>query len=191
MSGRANGRGRGTPRSAGVKANGAGVDHGPSNDPSSPAGLASSFHSEPVSPGPVIGRILAVSLEGTCAVAYQVGSDHFTACAATTVALTDQATKHPAVLAFVGGDPNRPIVIGLIQGNHVSKEPRESSGLRPLNVEVAGTRVVISADDEIVLRCGKSSVTLTRAGKVVIRGAYVLTRASGVNRIKGASVQIN
>jgi hypothetical protein len=58
-------------------------------------------------------------------------------------------------------------------------------------IEVEGKRVVLSAADEIVLRCGKSSITLTRAGKVVIRGAYLLSRASGVNRIKGASVQIN
>ena len=30
-----------------------------------------------------------------------------------------------------------------------------------------------------------------RAGKVLIRGAYLLSRSSGVNRIKGGSVQIN
>ncbi|MEP7119602.1 MAG: hypothetical protein ABJE95_01785, partial [Byssovorax sp.] len=36
-----------------------------------------------------------------------------------------------------------------------------------------------------------SSITLTRAGKILIRGAYVLTRSSGVNRIQGGSVQIN
>jgi hypothetical protein len=34
-------------------------------------------------------------------------------------------------------------------------------------------------------------LTLTHAGKVLIRGAYVLSRSSGVNRIKGGSVQIN
>ena len=44
---------------------------------------------------------------------------------------------------------------------------------------------------EIELRCGKASLILTRAGKVLIRGAYLLSRSSGVNRIKGGSVQIN
>jgi hypothetical protein len=50
---------------------------------------------------------------------------------------------------------------------------------------------VLTGDKEIVLRCGKASITLTRAGKIIIRGAYLLNRSSGVNKIKGASVQIN
>jgi uncharacterized protein (DUF2345 family) len=56
---------------------------------------------------------------------------------------------------------------------------------------VDGEQVVIEGKKEIVLKCGKSSITLTRAGKVLIRGAYVLSRSSGVNRIKGGSVQVN
>ena len=58
-------------------------------------------------------------------------------------------------------------------------------------VERDGERLTLTADREIVLRCGKASLTLTRAGKVLIRGAYLLSRSSGVNRIKGGSVQIN
>ena len=50
---------------------------------------------------------------------------------------------------------------------------------------------MLTAEHEIVLRCGKASLTLTRAGKVLIRGTYLLSRSSGVNRIKGGSVQIN
>lgn len=47
------------------------------------------------------------------------------------------------------------------------------------------------AEEEIELRCGGASIVLTRAGKVLLRGAYLLSRSSGVNRIKGGSVQIN
>lgn len=54
-----------------------------------------------------------------------------------------------------------------------------------------GERLVLKAGREIVLQCGKASITLTSAGKVIIRGAYVLSRSSGVNRIVGGSVQIN
>ncbi len=60
-----------------------------------------------------------------------------------------------------------------------------------INVTIDGRRKVITAEDEIVLRCGKASITLTKAGKILIRGAYVSSRSSGVNRIKGGSVQIN
>ena len=56
---------------------------------------------------------------------------------------------------------------------------------------VDGKRVVLEAQDEIVLRCGKASITLRRNGRIVIRGTYVETRAEGTNRIKGGSVQIN
>jgi hypothetical protein len=41
------------------------------------------------------------------------------------------------------------------------------------------------------LQCGKASITLTRAGKVLINGAYVSSRSSGVNRLKGGSIQLN
>ena len=49
----------------------------------------------------------------------------------------------------------------------------------------------LHARKEIVLKCGKSSITMTRAGKVIIRGTYISTKSSGANRIKGGSVQIN
>ena len=60
-----------------------------------------------------------------------------------------------------------------------------------LPIDVDGERLVFTAKKEIVLRCGKASITLTRAGKILIRGAYLLSRSSGVNRIKGGSVKIN
>ncbi len=63
--------------------------------------------------------------------------------------------------------------------------------VEPVEVETDGRKVVVSAQRELVLRCGSASITLTAAGKILIRGAYVLTRSSGVNRIQGGSVQIN
>ena len=52
---------------------------------------------------------------------------------------------------------------------------------------VDGRRVEITAEEEIVLRCGESSITLTRAGKIILRGAYLLSRSSGVNASTTAS----
>lgn len=52
-------------------------------------------------------------------------------------------------------------------------------------------RVVISAAEEIVLECGEASITMRRNGRVVIKGAHVETRSKGMNRLKGATVQIN
>ena len=62
---------------------------------------------------------------------------------------------------------------------------------------VIGNQVVqfpeqlLRTEEEIVFECGKASITLTKSGKILIRGAYLLSRSSGVNRIKGGSVQIN
>ncbi|MEO2036899.1 MAG: hypothetical protein ABGZ35_32895, partial [Planctomycetaceae bacterium] len=69
--------------------------------------------------------------------------------------------------------------------------PAETAESTSVSAEVDGERLVLTADKEITLRCGKASLTLTRAGKVLIRGAYLLSRSSGANRIKGGSVQIN
>ena len=60
-----------------------------------------------------------------------------------------------------------------------------------VEVDADGERMIVSADEQLVLRCGKASITLTKAGKVLIEGAYVLSRSTGVNRIKGGSVQLN
>jgi hypothetical protein len=60
----------------------------------------------------------------------------------------------------------------------------------PIEANVDGKRVVITADQEITLRCGDASLTLRRDGKILLRGAYVETYARGLNRIKGAQVMI-
>ena len=91
-------------------------------------------------------------------------------------------------LMFENGDPDCPLIIGRIQ----HPEEFRSEQLQPaVTADVDGQRLEFKADREIVFQCGKASITLTRAGKVLIRGAYVLSRSSGANRIKGGSVQIN
>lgn len=51
--------------------------------------------------------------------------------------------------------------------------------------------VIVSAAKQLTLQCGESSITLTAAGKIILRGKYIVSRSSGVQRIKGGSVQIN
>jgi hypothetical protein len=100
-----------------------------------------------------------------------------------------------AVLAFESGDPSRPIILGLLAPPHdvTTQEPNIESikTTSPIDVTADGERLVLSAEREIELRCGKASITLTRAGKVIIRGSYVLSRSTGANCVKGASIQLN
>jgi hypothetical protein len=60
-----------------------------------------------------------------------------------------------------------------------------------LEVDADGRRVRLEAQDEVVIQCGKASITLRRNGRVVIRGTHVETHSSGTNRIKGGQVRVN
>lgn len=91
-------------------------------------------------------------------------------------------------LGFENGDPERPIVLGKI----ISDAMPMLRQTEPLMVEVDNQDPLeIAADRELILRCGKASITLTRAGKIILRGTYISSRSSGVNRVKGGSVQLN
>jgi hypothetical protein len=115
--------------------------------------------------------------------------------ARSTVALSLEQVDCDVVLGFEGGDISRPIVLGVLRAaEHRPREapaPRATTSRVPLEATIDGDQLVFTAEQEIVLRCGEASLTLTRAGKVLIRGTYLLSRSSGVNRIKGGSVQIN
>ena len=86
------------------------------------------------------------------------------------------------LVAFDSAHPETPIVLGVIQPPIVPEA---------MEVTMDGKNVALSAHDSITLRCGDASITLNREGKIVIRGAHVVTHASGVNRIRGASVELN
>lgn len=106
--------------------------------------------------------------------------------ARSTVALRRAHVGRPVVLLFENGEPRLPLIVGVIEDPFMLLEVA-----RPATVVADGERQIIEAEREIVLRCGEASITLTRAGKVVIQGRYVLSRSSGINRIKGAAVDIN
>jgi hypothetical protein len=51
--------------------------------------------------------------------------------------------------------------------------------------------VVLEADREIELRCGKASLLLRHDGQIVMRGVHMRNEATGVQKIRGGKVQIN
>ena len=106
----------------------------------------------------------------------------------------DPASDHKVLLVFEDDDPALPIIVDTVCdfiSEGVEKEPIAFQVDEAENVFIDGKRFTFDAKEQIVLRCGKSSITLTRAGKILIKGAYLLNRSSGVNRIRGASVHIN
>ena len=135
--------------------------------------------------GAVIGNLVGLSASGAPLIHFAGSPVHSPLPATSACPVTVADIGRGAILLFEHGDPRRPILLGLIQGS--SRQPEES----PVEVRLDGEQLMLTAKNELVLRCGKASITLTRAGKVLIRGAYLLSRSSGANRIKGGSVQIN
>lgn len=157
-----------------------------------PAEASASFE------GVRVGRIVRISEEGKVLVTF-AGSRHpeVEARATSTLMRTLRASDpvhREVLLAFENNDPGLPIVIDMMHS--LLDDVAEATAValeaeKPEDVLIDGKRITFDAQEEIELRCGKSSIILTKAGKVLIRGAYLLSRSSGANRIKGGSVQIN
>lgn len=98
------------------------------------------------------------------------------------------------LLIFEKGDPRSPIIAGFVHETLYSKNDEISFPLHhsdPKELIVDKKRISFNAYDEVVIRCGKSSLNLHKNGKVVMKGVQITTRASQANKIRGANVNIN
>ncbi len=163
--------------------------------------------------GILIGRLDELSDGGQAFVTYPDNLAVLPIAARSTVQLTPDAVGKDVALLFENGDIDCPIVVGILQDSAeaaVASDNERTTTVHPVDeadetitiddpavtpsdseLIVDGQRIDLQAREQIVLRCGKSSITMTRAGKVIIRGTYVSSKSSGANRIKGGSVQIN
>lgn len=140
--------------------------------------------------GVAIGELIAIANEGRTPMVLYVGQPGTAAVAArTTIDLHGPHIGRKVVLMFEVGDTAKPIVMGLLRDNDEGWPLVEKPG--EVQVDADGQRLIVSAKEQVVLQCGKASITLTKAGKVLIQGTYVLSRSSGVNRVKGGSIQLN
>jgi hypothetical protein len=140
--------------------------------------------------GAVIGTLHGFDLEDRPLVANLKELPGQLVTARTTVCLRREMIGSAALILYETGEPSLPIIVGMLQQPAPVDAPEHAAGRR-VAVEADGERYEITAEREIVLRCGDSSITLTRAGKVIIKGKYIISRSSGYNKIKGAAVDIN
>jgi hypothetical protein len=143
----------------------------------------------------VVGTLVGLNDAGEPLVVHPLDPSGRAVLARSTVRIDPSQVDQEVVVAFDKGDLREPIVMGVLwrpgDSSVSSQSPRQTVNRQPIKAELDGDQLVFTAEKEIVLRCGKASITLTRAGKILIRGAYLLSRSSGVHRIKGGSVQIN
>lgn len=146
-----------------------------------------------------VGRIVRINESGLVHVDFTGNSlGPIAARTTTTSKVKLLARENPAgqevLLAFDNNDPGHPIIVDTMYSlieeiAEPAATPLESEKLQEATID--GQRISFDAENEIVLRCGKASITLTKAGKVVIKGDYVLSHSSGENRIRGGSISIN
>jgi hypothetical protein len=110
--------------------------------------------------------------------------------------LLTQAAKSDkeVLLVFENNNPRLPIIIDTLYSlldelTNDSKVTIEADS--PKEIILDGKRLLFNAEEEIVLRCGKGSITLKQSGKIIVKGTYLLNCSTGVNKIKGATVKIN
>ncbi len=156
----------------------------------------------------VIGRLQSLSERAEPLVDFPQNTSGSPIVALSTQTLGSEHIGREVALLFTSGDLNRPLIIGLIhrtlQGlidnfestaeqteTEVSVHDSKSDELDQIEASIDGKKVVIEGQEEVVLKCGESSITLTRSGKIMIRGKHILNRSTGLNRILGGSVQIN
>lgn len=165
----------------------------------------------------VLANIKQLDTTGAPIVSYFLHGQSHCQSAVSTTAISAADVGRQVALTFINGDLKQPLILGLVYSpfydylEQVEIAPQTSaapSELVPASHEVSydgdgaraelnepikvdGKQVIIEGKEQVELRCGEASITLTKSGRVLIRGKYLLNRASGVNRIVGGSVQVN
>jgi uncharacterized protein DUF6484 len=151
--------------------------------------LQSAHAANPTRPMVVVGELIAMKDDGqTPLVTYPGQTGSAAIPARSIVDLRGSHIGKHVVLLFESNEHADPIVMGVLrEGNGWPAEAQPSN----VEVQADGERMVVSAKRQLVLRCGKASITLTEEGKILVKGTYLSSRSSGVHRIKGGAVQIN
>ncbi len=159
----------------------------------------------------IIGELVSISALGEPMVDFNLNHLCQPLISISTLAISSKQVGRKVVLMFQEGDLSKPIIIGFVhsplhemienfelmtthtesESENDMQEPKPALDLSTTTTVVDGKKVLIEAHEEIVLKCGEASITLTKAGKIMIRGKYLLNRSTGVNRILGGSVQVN
>lgn len=165
--------------------------------------------------GVVIGRLVGFDDQGAALVAYDFSTLHEPLSALSVVPLGEQQIGQDVAISFASNREGVALILGVIHtpaivppeaGTDADEaagaysgefSPGESSpgesllGESSPTLEIDGQSLRLSGQKEITLRCGKSSITLTKSGKILIKGEHIVSRATGSNRILGGAIQLN
>lgn len=104
-----------------------------------------------------------------------------------TIELAASDAGRQVTIMFAQSDPVQPVITGILQDSKTT----EGALKRDLRVQIDSETFAFTAKQQLILECGKCKITLTRDGRITIRGVEILSRASGTQRIRGGSIQLN
>jgi hypothetical protein len=157
----------------------------------------------------LVGKVVSINDHGNPMIAYDEATQTLPVEALTTVPLDVASIGKDVAVSFAQNQGGIPIVMGVIRRilddvisqqteliiptEDVQDETNNSSNTEVAKPEIIvdGNKLELSAAEEITLRCGKSSITLNKNGKILIKGEHMLNRTSGSYKIKSGSIQLN
>lgn len=138
-----------------------------------------------------VGRVIGSTLDGRVVVDFP-GNTQGPIVARVLEAGHAWASMQPdadVLLFFENGDLLRPIVLGALTGS--AADARSSPPIGKSLSKIEGDVVELDGRKQLTLRCGKSSISLFADGRIVLKGTRLVSRASEVNKIKGAVIALN
>lgn len=101
------------------------------------------------------------------------------------IELSEADLGETVILGFIGGQVDDPVILGR------THRPRREATSPPVELELDGHHVQLSAMRELSLRCGSASITMTADGRVTIKGRQITSQATGAHRIRGGTIKLN
>lgn len=141
----------------------------------------------PTIEGHLTGKLTGINEKGEPLVNFPGNPSQGPIAAMSTVPINFAQKGRIVVLVFDQNDPLRPIITGVIR---TKSETVQEEGANN-SVEIDGEEITFTSRKKTVIRCGSASITMTREGKVIIKGDYVLSSSTGFNQIKGGAIVIN
>ena len=124
----------------------------------------------------LIGQVSTFNESGYPIVNFSINNKEHTSKASSTVSIGMEQIGNDCLICFNHGNIEEPIITGIIQ------QPENIDKDKPM---------VIHSESGIILKCGSSSIELTKDGTINIQGMHINSQAYGPHRIKGGSVKIN
>ena len=106
------------------------------------------------------------------------------------------ACDEPVVCDYLQTAQNDPVLLSL--GDEVLIAPPSDAGGKGCVLGKVGRyhvpdrrRVELTADEELSLKCGDSTITIRATGQILLNGKDIVSQAKRSNRIRGGSIQLN